>query len=661
MAELRIYLRGRDAKGYRSSELIDITALCGGITLEGSVEGASRKLTVRCQRAGMDYYLGQVASVRRGDGIVLDDGSENYVFYGLVWRVEVSDDETMQTLTCWDNMKYLMTSDVITNIWTNVTPGEVTETVCKELGVTCESLPECDEKISVNGRGKTGYEAIMIAWTEAHKLNSKVYYPRMVGYKLHVIEKGETLKGHSLKHYSQDLPGSLIRVDLTEDSQSAVTALWQRNDAGTPEFVKMDDALNKLYGYIVGMNETGQSANQKDVKEINDGEKLATVEAIGDWAMQTGWSVPIESKVLTEPHLYIESDTHYYENGIHTMTLELSYENSMDEIENDPIEQEETNFEGNTTEEKIWNFLRAQGFSAEAAAGIMGNMYAESGCQPDITEVNGYGGYGLCQWTFGRKTDLMNWCANNGYDYKSLEGQLNFMMYEYGLNYYAQFLGDGFKQINDVRKATDQWLTYFEGCTVRTEIVHWDKRLNAAKDYYNRWKDYKEIPAPGAGAVSGSTTGATGMASTSVMPIYEGLYGLAWPMPNARNISAYTYAGHTNHARDFQPPTVKWGTPVVSVLDGVVKAAGYGVEHSTYGNSVYIDHGSGWMSRYAHLNSIDVRAGQAVKKGQIIGGCGSTGNSSGLHLHMELHSPWGWVDPGPYYSRYGYCWLTGSE
>ena len=98
------------------------------------------------------------------------------------------------------------------------------------------------------------------------------------------------------------------------------------------------------------------------------------------------------------------------------MELELSYENRMDEHENDPIEQADGTVSGNTTEEKIWNFLRGQGFSAAAAAGIIGNMYAESGCQPDITEVNGYGGYGLCQWTFGRKTDLMNWCANNGYD-----------------------------------------------------------------------------------------------------------------------------------------------------------------------------------------------------------------------------------------------------
>lgn len=660
MANLRVYIRARDADGYRSSNLVDITMLCGGIQLEGAVEAASRKLTLDVLRAGQDYYLSGVASIRRGDGIILDDGTDQYIFFGVIWRVEESDDSTMMTVTCYDNMKFLMTSDCITNVWSNVTPGEVTETVCKELGVTCEDLPACDLKVSVNARGKTGYEAIMIAWTEAHKQNGKIYYPRMVGYKLHIIEKGTKLEGHSLKHYSRDLAGSIIRVSLAESTETAVTSLWERNGAGTATCLEEDDALMKLYGYIVGMNEAGQAANQAEVKEINDGEKLASVEAIGDWQMQTGWSVPIESKLLTEELLYIESDVHYYENGIHTMELELSYENRMDEMENDPIEAAESgSVSGNTTEEKIWNFLRAQGFSAAAAAGIMGNMYGESRCVPDTNEVGGYGGYGLCQWTFSRKTDLMNWCANNGYDYTSLEGQLNFFMYEYELPYYSQFLGDSFKEISDVWTATDRFLTYFEGCTVRTEIVHWDVRLNAAQDYYGRWKDYVTIPA--SSGATGSTAGATGTAASEVLPVYEGLYGLAYPLPYAQNISAYTYYGHTNHARDFQPPTAKWGTPVVSVLDGVVKAAGDGVEHWTYGNSVYIDHGEGWMSRYAHLDSISVSVGQAVKKGQVIGGCGSTGTSSGLHLHMELHSPWGWVDPGPYYSQYGYVWLTGSE
>lgn len=155
----------------------------------------------------------------------------------------------------------------------------------------------------------------------------------------------------------------------------------------------------------------------------------------------------------------------------------------------------------------------------------------------------------------------------------------------------------------------------------------------------------------------GSNSG--GSATSGMGDIYNGQYGLAWPLPAAMGITAYTYSGHTHHARDFQPPTALWGTPVVAILDGTVKAAGLGVEDASYGNSVYIEHNDGWKSRYAHLDYVSVKAGDKVKKGQILGGCGSTGNSSGLHLHMEVCSPWGWVDPGPFYPDY--CTLTGSE
>lgn len=137
----------------------------------------------------------------------------------------------------------------------------------------------------------------------------------------------------------------------------------------------------------------------------------------------------------------------------------------------------------------IWLFLRQHGFSAAAAAGVMGNMFGESRLNPDAHEVGGYGGYGLCQWTFSRKTDLINWCNSNGYDYRTLEGQLNFMIYEFELPYYQQNLSN-YKNLTDVWTATDQWLTYYEGCTVRTEIVHWNDRINAANEYYSQLKDY---------------------------------------------------------------------------------------------------------------------------------------------------------------------------
>lgn len=163
----------------------------------------------------------------------------------------------------------------------------------------------------------------------------------------------------------------------------------------------------------------------------------------------------------------------------------------------------------------------------------------------------------------------------------------------------------------------------------------------------NAWEGFGEEGNAGSEAQSG------------MGDVYLGRDDLAWPLPEARGITAYTYAGHTHHARDFQPPTALWGTPVVSCLDGTVVAAGNGVEDWSYGNSVYIDHGDGWKSRYAHLDYVSVSPGDTVKKGQIIGGCGSTGNSSGLHLHMELCTPSGWVDPYNYYTEF--CTPTGSE
>lgn len=625
--ELRVYLRGRTADGGRSQELIDITMLCGGITLEGSVKAASRKLTLEVLRDGQDYYLGKIASVRRGDAIVLDDGTSPYVFYGLVWYVEEDDSSMTKTITCYDNMKYLMTSDVITNVWTGVTAREVTETVCKELGVTCTELPETDVKINVNARDKTGYEAIMIAWTETKKVTGKVYYPRMEGFFFIVIEKGKKITDNSLKYQSEALPGNLTSVSIAEDSAEAVSSIWSRNGAGTATWIENDDDLINLLGYIVGVNDVGQSTKDSDVKEINDGKKTCRVEAIGDWRMQTGWSVGIESTLKTEDHLYIEADTHYYENGIHTMELELSYENSMDEIENVEIESQSGSSSGifgtGSVEEQIWNFLRANGFSAAATAGIMGNMYAESGMIVTVEEYSGGGGYGLCQWTGSRRTDLFNWCANNGYDATTLEGQLNFLLYEVearGMEWYKNEI--------DVRQATMDWLDKFEVAGIRVE----GKRLDAALDYYNRWKDYERIPQPGDGGAQG-----------------DGIATGAWMYPVPGHVVApTTYGNHTNNAADYPVP---YGSTVVACDGGTVVWVQYWDGYTkwgnqSYGNCIKISHSNGYTTLYAHLSEIDVSMGQKVSRGQRIGLSGSTGNSTGPHLHLEVVGAGGGIYPG---------------
>jgi murein DD-endopeptidase MepM/ murein hydrolase activator NlpD len=74
-------------------------------------------------------------------------------------------------------------------------------------------------------------------------------------------------------------------------------------------------------------------------------------------------------------------------------------------------------------------------------------------------------------------------------------------------------------------------------------------------------------------------------------------------------------------------------TPVEATGPGIVSFTGV---RSGYGNTVEIDHGRGLKTRYAHLSSISVRAGQRVAVGQRLGGMGSTGRSTGTHLHYEV-------------------------
>ncbi len=82
--------------------------------------------------------------------------------------------------------------------------------------------------------------------------------------------------------------------------------------------------------------------------------------------------------------------------------------------------------------------------------------------------------------------------------------------------------------------------------------------------------------------------------------------------------------------QDIAAPT---GTPINVTADGVVVVAGW---VNGYGNGIYVDHGNGITTRYGHLSRIDVVVGQSVKRGAHLGLVGSTGRSTGPHLHYEV-------------------------
>lgn len=117
-----------------------------------------------------------------------------------------------------------------------------------------------------------------------------------------------------------------------------------------------------------------------------------------------------------------------------------------------------------------------------------------------------------------------------------------------------------------------------------------------------------------------------------------GTGGFIWPAPN-HYISGNDYwSGHL--AIDI---ATGMGTGVWAADSGVVVFAGWSTVG--YGYMVMIDHGNGWQTVYAHLSRVDVACGQSVGQGQRIGLAGSTGNSTGAHLHFETRFEGGFVNP----------------
>lgn len=114
----------------------------------------------------------------------------------------------------------------------------------------------------------------------------------------------------------------------------------------------------------------------------------------------------------------------------------------------------------------------------------------------------------------------------------------------------------------------------------------------------------------------------------TMLPIREALLGSSF----GQRVDPITGGRSMHDGLDFNAPI---GTPVQAAADGVVLSADY---HPEYGNLVELDHGGGLVTRYAHLSRIDVQPGSLIKRGQGVGALGSTGRSTGPHLHFEVRA-----------------------
>ena len=150
--------------------------------------------------------------------------------------------------------------------------------------------------------------------------------------------------------------------------------------------------------------------------------------------------------------------------------------------------------------------------------------------------------------------------------------------------------------------------------------------------------------------------------------VYDG-GDFLWPTPGISNISSpYGERWGRNH-NGIDLSNGQYGGKVVAIADGIVSTYWNSCKHNYgkkplrnccgngYGNYITINHGTKdgktYVAYYAHLGSISVSAGQTVKKGDIVGYVGSTGRSTGAHLHFGIAVNGAWKNPMSFYKKVG--------
>jgi murein DD-endopeptidase MepM/ murein hydrolase activator NlpD len=179
-----------------------------------------------------------------------------------------------------------------------------------------------------------------------------------------------------------------------------------------------------------------------------------------------------------------------------------------------------------------------------------------------------------------------------------------------------------------------------------------DERFNAL---FSNWRSLEagKVPAlaavaeaqtqaGAASALSGSLAGFGASRAQVSIPSRMPLAGMTLTSDFGMRLHPVTGRRAAHRGIDLSAPT---GTPIYATADGVVSRASW---FSTYGLYVAIEHGGQIQTRYAHMSRLNVAEGQRVKKGEVIGFVGSTGRSTGPHLHYEVRIDGAAVDPVPY-------------
>lgn len=212
------------------------------------------------------------------------------------------------------------------------------------------------------------------------------------------------------------------------------------------------------------------------------------------------------------------------------------------------------------TLKQIFTLLVQSGqFNGVQAAAVMGNMYAESGFNSNAHEVGNDIGYGLVQWSFGRRVSLENFAKQKGVPASDIPMQIEFLTNEYNNSYRSKLSKTAFGQGTDVSSATEAWMNGFEVPFNKPPSADYPKlqtkRIPAAVQIYGFFKD----SAP---STANATVGSQNCSSSNAIvagSIVQTAINLALPQPASNGKTAKSDARDSYQtAKEQYNPEADW-------------------------------------------------------------------------------------------------------
>lgn len=568
-----------------------ITQYISSLTWSGASTQASRTVEFSLANSPYDKDMKR-PNIKLGDIITFYDDKNKKRFVGRVTNREKHSEIGTVTITARDYMHNLISSKGSYK-FKGKTPEYITRALCKDMGIGVGKLERTKVRLTKYlPNDMSYYDMILAAYKKVAKTKKKKYMLRMNGTKLEVIEKGKIVKDLVLRDTV-----AISRTEYTENVDSMVNVVTIYNSNNRKIGVVKNDKQIKKFGRYRGtysaedkknraVKKVSSNAKRKAKQEFKGPEKTLSIEAIGYISCISGRGIRVSDKATGMTGTYwIKSDSHTWENGVHTMKLELEFKNVMESVQYNKFERKKKK------KNKVYYTKKKTVNAVFTAYVAKRGSHTANG---QVAHAN-------------KKTCAAPRCLPFGT--------------------LIRVRGTGTRYDGDVYKVTDRGGAIVVDSKGRYHIDILVGSEPTAKEFGRRTGkvDIVVKHKRSVSSYSGSGSGKLG-----------------WPCHG--NITAPYGQRRSYEMHPGMDIGVGTGTSIHAAADGKVTLAGW---NDGYGKCVVINHG--WCrTLYGHNSRINVRVGQKVKKGQVIAHSGSTGNSTGPHCHFEVRVGSGTRNPMKY-------------